>query len=70
MSVNEAYAKLNRASKDLFVEWSQTKSLWRDKTCRQFEKQFIEPLERELLKSGQALEQIDAVLQRIQHECR
>jgi hypothetical protein len=70
MSVNDSYAKLNRAAKDLAVNWQQTLSCWQDENARQFEKKYIMLLQKEMRKAGQAMETMDMLLSRIQRECK
>ncbi len=70
MSVKDSYAKLNRASKDLAKTWQETLSCWQDENTRQFEKKYITPLQKELRKTGQAMELMDTLLSRIQRDCK
>jgi len=70
MSVKDSYAKLNRAAKDLTIIWQETLSCWQDENTRQFEKKYITPLQKELRKTGQAMELMDTLLSRIQRDCK
>ena len=68
MSIYDSHAKLTRASKDLFAHWQSTKETWRDETSRQFEKQYLNPLQADLRTATQAMERIGAMINRIRYD--
>ena len=70
MSLNDSYAKLNRATKDLALNWQQALVSWQDENTRRFEKKYIIRLQQELRKAGQAMESMDMLLSRMQRECK
>ena len=69
MSVNDSRAKLARATKDLFIQWRETTGVWRDENARRFEKKYLDYLQAELQKTAVGMQQIDAVINRIKHDC-
>ena len=70
MSINDSQARLNRAAKDLFAHWRSTKETWRDETSRRFEKKYLTPLQADLRTATQAMERIDAMINRISYDCK
>ena len=70
MSTLESRAKLIQAAKKLMADWEQTKETWRDEKGRQFDEQYMVPLESNLRAALLAMERMGAMLNSAQHECR
>ena len=69
MSTYESQAQLKLAAKDLFSQWQGLKVSWQDENSRQFEKKYIDLLKSELRAVELAMKRMDAMLNRIRHEC-
>ena len=70
MSVNDSYAKITRAAKELLARWEELEGVWRDEKRLAFNKKYMDPLQAELRKTGQAMERIDAMLYQLRDDCR
>lgn len=69
MSTYESQAQLKLAAKDLLSSWQSLKVAWHDDNSRQFEKTYIDLLQSELRAVELAMKRMDAMLNRIRHEC-
>jgi len=69
MNAVESRAKIVKAAKNLMADWQQTKEIWRDENCRQFEKKYMAPLEADVRAAVLAIERIGAMLHNAQHDC-
>ncbi len=69
MSMSDSRARWVQATKKLKSDWRQTQETWLDDNCRQFEKQVMDPLEREVSSTVVAMEQMATLLAQAQHEC-
>lgn len=61
--------RLNHAMKTLRAKWDEVESLWRDNVRRDFEKQHMEPLERQVNSTMRAMHDLNEVIQRARREC-
>ncbi|MBN2129002.1 MAG: hypothetical protein JW741_05870 [Sedimentisphaerales bacterium] len=69
MSAIESRAKLVQAAKKLRREWAQVQEMWRDENCRQFEKNYMEPLEADVRAAVVAFERVGTMLHNAQQDC-
>ena len=70
MNAVESRAKIVKAAKNLMAGWQQTKEVWRDENCRQFEKKYMAPLEVNIRATLLRMERMGAMLEKAQHDCR
>ncbi|UCD30221.1 MAG: hypothetical protein JSV03_07060 [Planctomycetota bacterium] len=69
MSVSAGRAIIKDASKKFLARWNSTKMMWRDENSRQFEEKFLTELLAKLRKAEGVMEHMDAVLNRVRHDC-
>ena len=69
MSLVGSRSRLAAISKELLLDWQQTKEHWRDAKSAEFEHRFIEELFARVDKSVVVLEQLDEILGRIRKDC-
>lgn len=69
MSSADCRGRLVDAAKKLMTDWRHVKDVWRDKQCRQFEKNTMEVLNAEIHATLQAIEQISTTLNRVRRDC-
>jgi hypothetical protein len=69
MGVHEGRGLLAKGFKELMLRWHETKGSWDDAVSDQFEKTYLEPLERDLKSAGAAMDQMNILLYRIRQEC-
>jgi len=70
MGVKANQAQINKAAKDLWIQWSSTRSKWQDENARKFEKQYLDRLRAQLRMSASALDHLDMVLNRVRRDCK
>lgn len=70
MGVYEGRGTLTKAMKELTLRWQDARNDWRDAVADEFEKKYIESLERDLRNALGAMDHIGVILQRIRHECQ
>jgi hypothetical protein len=69
MSLNDCKGTIAGAAKDLFARWNDVKDVWSDAQSREFEKNYLLPLEQDVRSALGALDQMNQVLQTIESDC-
>ena len=69
MSLTDSSGALSRATKDLFARWNDVKTVWDDAQSEEFEKAFIVQIEQDVRSALGALDHMNQVIQKIQHDC-
>lgn len=69
MGVHEGMGQLSKAMKELSMRWNETKSGWGDANAREFEKKFLEPIERDMRAAVGAMDQMAVLLHQIYRDC-
>ena len=69
MSINVAKANLMDAVKQLRIRWSHISSSWDDVARRQFEKDFLDPLEGKVRQAIKGLDHVSELQERAKREC-
>lgn len=70
MGVYEGSAGLIKATQELLLRWQETKSNWRDVVADQFEKKYLQTLEKDAKAAVAAMDQMAALLSRIRNDCQ
>ncbi len=66
---NAASANLESSTRDLLTAWAHSREQWRDGKSQQFGQTFIEPLPEIVAQAREAMNQLDAILKKIKHDC-
>jgi hypothetical protein len=69
MSLVESRGALAKASRDLQSRWQDARVNWADAQADLFEKKYLLPLEDTLRSALAAMDQLNAVLQKIERDC-
>jgi len=69
MSVLSNKARLTASTRELAVQWDQTKETWRDDQARQFEHDYIEPLKSSVDAAMDIIDQLDKLVLKIRSDC-
>jgi len=69
VSATESRAKLIQAAKKLMADWQQVKEAWRDENCRQFDKNYMSPLESSIRAAALAMERMETMIDGAQQDC-
>ena len=70
MGVYEARGQLSKAVKDLMLRWNEAKMDWHDAAARAFEKDVLEPLERDAKNAAAAMDSAAELLQQVRRDCQ
>ncbi len=69
MSVQAGRTQLVTATKDLMLNWEQTRQHWRDSRSDEFERNYLAGLLPAVERAAGAISELGVVLARIRHEC-
>ena len=69
MSVDAGQARIERASKELFVCWNSIQSTWRDEVSRGFEENHLTPVVAAMRTAEKALDRMGLILQQLHQDC-
>jgi hypothetical protein len=69
MSTRVNSALLDEATKKLQTEWQQTRTQWTDAKSLEFQKTYLEPLPSLVAQAGIAVEELNALLTKVRHDC-
>ena len=69
MSLNTGSAKLSFALKTLHAKWHRAESEWSDKVRKDFETNYLTPVETELLATLNAINGLAQILAKAEQEC-
>lgn len=69
MSVASSKVKLNAATRNLKIKWSEVKQKWNDPASRAFEKNHLRVFERQVRSAMNALDTMRETMHTMQKEC-
>jgi len=69
MSLSVGRTKLLTALKTLHVRWDRTRRHWNDRVAKDFEKQFIAPLEGKVRNGVSAMEHMYQLVEEAKRDC-
>jgi uncharacterized protein YukE len=69
MSVPVAKANLVDALKQLRQRWDRARQHWDDEASRQFQKDYLDPLESRILAAAKALEHVAETMAAVRRDC-
>ena len=69
MSLSGPKSRLVSLSRDLAVEWEETKNYWRDNKALEFERQYLDELFAGMDRVDTVIEKLDMLLTKVRDEC-
>ena len=69
MSTRQSAGNLAQALKELSIEWERTREVWRDVKANEFERKYLDPLPHEVTRAVGVVEELDALLRKVKHDC-
>ena len=69
MSLSGSKSRLSSVSKELSLQWSQTKNYWRDAKSREFEQRYLQELFVSVDKTITVIEKLDELLKKVRSDC-
>lgn len=67
--MNASGTRLGALTKELFVQWQQTKQYWNDARSQEFERKYLQELFASVDKSVTVIEQLDELVAKIKKDC-
>ena len=67
--MNASGTRLGALTKELYVQWQQTKQYWNDARSQEFERKYLQELFASVDKSVTVIEQLDKLVAKIKKDC-
>ncbi len=62
-------ARLGAVTKELWVQWQQTKESWQDAKAEEFERRFLSELFSSVDRTVNVIDQLDKLMAKVKHDC-
>lgn len=69
MNTAGSASNLVQAVKDLSRHWQETRAHWSDVKSQEFERKYLETLPDQVARAMTVIEEIDALLRKVKHDC-
>jgi len=69
VNLSSSSMELHGALKELRILWDETKAAWNDPVRREFEQQFWEPFQAQILSTLRAVERLSPILEKVRNDC-
>ena len=69
MSMSGNKGRLVGLTRDILLEWDETKNYWRDAKSEEFERRFMSELSVHVNRAVIVLEQMDELLKKVRSDC-
>jgi hypothetical protein len=69
MNLNADKSRLSGITRDISIQWEQTKAYWRDQKSDEFEKKYMEELLHYAGKTVLVIEKLDELLKKVKSDC-
>ena len=69
MSMNSSKSALAHMTKELTMQWRQTREKWRDEKAQEFEHAYIEDLINTVHTSLEAISKLDKLITKVRKDC-
>ena len=69
MNLSGSKSRLTGITKELALQWEETKNYWNDGKSREFEHRYIEELLVGVDKTVMVIEKLDELLRKVKHDC-
>jgi hypothetical protein len=67
--MNAVGSRLSAITKDLWLQWQQTREYWQDAKSEEFEKKYLEELVSSVDKTVSVIDQLDKLTSKIRSDC-
>jgi len=67
--MNAHGSRLSAITKELWLQWQQTREYWQDAKSEEFERKFLEELMSSVDKTVAVIEELDKLTSRIKSDC-
>ncbi len=67
--MNASGSRLSAITKQLYLDWQQTKTLWDDAKSQEFEQKYLQELFATVDKSVAVIDQLDKLVTQVRRDC-
>ena len=69
MSAATSKGRLTGVTKQLALQWAETKNYWRDEKSQEFERKYLQELFASVDRTVMVIEQLDKLISKIKKDC-
>jgi hypothetical protein len=69
MNLSGSKSRLVGVTKELLLQWDDTRSCWRDAKSQEFERRYIQELRVRVDKAVTVIEKLDELLKKVRSDC-
>jgi hypothetical protein len=69
MSMSAHRSRLLQMTKELVLQWEQTRSLWTDVKSQEFERRYMQEVVARVERTTRVMEQLDQLLAKVRSDC-
>ena len=69
MNLNANKNRLVGITRELLLQWDETKNYWHDDKAREFEHRYIEALSQSVDRAVNVIEKLDEILKKVRSDC-
>jgi hypothetical protein len=69
MSLAGQKSRLAAITKELALQWSETRNYWKDAKCQEFQQRFMDDLLAGVDKTVTVIEKLDELITRVRNDC-
>ena len=69
MSLNDSKSRLAGLTREISLQWAETKESWRDAKGREFEQRYLVELFANMERTTIILDQMDELLKKVRNDC-
>ena len=69
MSLSGSKSRLSSVTKELALQWEETRNYWRDTRSREFEQRYLQELFISVDKTITVIEKLDELLKKVRSDC-
>jgi hypothetical protein len=69
MNLSGSKSRLVGVTKELLLQWDDTRSYWRDAKSQEFERRYIQELRVRVDKAVTVIEKLDELLKKVRNDC-
>ena len=69
MSMGGSKARLMGTTRELLLQWGETKNQWRDARSSEFDLRYMQELSAHVERAVTVIEKLDEILKKVRHDC-
>lgn len=69
MNVNASKGRLVGLTREISVQWEETRNHWRDAKSEEFDRRFMNQLDHHVSRAVAVVDQLDEILRKVRSDC-